>query len=121
MTEDVQAPGEATAPPTPFMLLCGSLGAQVHMALGLIPDPTTKKGEVEFDAARQGIEILEALEVKTAGNLEENEQKLLTDLLTQLKVLYVEVFKIHQKSGAEASTPGAEAPQTSQTSEEPDA
>ena len=103
MTDETKAHDEAKVPPTPFMMLCGSLGAQVHMALGLIPDPTTQKGKVEFDAARQGIAMLEDLETKTKGNLEAQEQKLMSDLLAQLKMLYVEVHKIHQKGAAEAA------------------
>ena len=106
MSDDAQAPDPSAAPPTPFMMLCGSLGAQVHMALGLIPDPTTQKGSVEFDAARQGITMLEDLEKKTRGNLEEEEAKLLSDLLAQLKMLYVQVHKIHE-GGADPATDDA--------------
>ena len=110
MTDETQAAREAREAPTPFMMLCGSLGAQVHMALGLIPDPTTQKGKVEFDAARQGIQILEDLEAKTKGNLDANEQKLMTDLLAQLKMIYVEVHKIHAQSQADAAGKGESAP-----------
>ena len=116
MSEDAQAPDPSATPPTPFMMLCGSLGAQVHMALGLIPDPTTQKGSVEFDAARQGIAMLEDLEKKTAGNLEEEEAKLLSDLLAQLKMLYVQVHKIHE-SGADPTKEDAPA-EADETQEE---
>lgn len=80
--------------PTPFMMLCASLGTQVHMALGLIQDPVEKKAVVELPAASQGIEILSMLEAKTKGNLDESEEKLLQDLLMQLRLIYVEVAKM---------------------------
>ena len=86
MSSDPQAPSS-------FMMLCASLGTQVHMALGLIEDPIEKKAVVELPTAQQGIEMLAMLETKTKGNLDEAEEKLLGDLLTQLRLIYVEVAK----------------------------
>ncbi len=86
-------PGPDPAEPTAFMMLCGGLAAQVQMALGLIEDPVEKKPKVELDAAQQGIDLLVTLQQKTRGNLEPREEKLLGGLLTQLRLIYVEVAK----------------------------
>jgi hypothetical protein len=79
------------------MMLCGSLAAQVQMALGLFEDPVQKKTIVEMDAAKQGIDLLEMLEEKTRGNLDDEEKALLSNLLTQLRLLYVEVAKARRE------------------------
>ena len=85
--------------PSSFMVLCATLGTQVHMALGLIPDPVTEKATVELPAAQQGIEMLAMLETKTKGNLEDREEKLLNDLLMQLRMIYVQVAKAATQQG----------------------
>lgn len=90
-------------PPTPFQMLCGSLAAQVHMALGLIPDPTEKDPRVELDAARQGIEMMAMLEEKTKGNLDEREAKSLGLLLAQLQMIFVERYRELKSKDAPAA------------------
>ena len=96
--------GMGEAPP-PFLVLCGSLAAQVQMALGLIPDPVEKKARIELAAAREGISLLDMLEAKTRGNLDDREKKTLADLLTYLRMLYVERVRQLQKKGESAVTP----------------
>lgn len=71
-----------------FVLSLAS-SAQVH--LGLVPNPATKKTEVALHLAKQTIDILEMIEKKTKGNLEENENKLLEQLLYELRMQYMEI------------------------------
>lgn len=75
---------------TTFVLSMAS-SAQVH--LGLVPNPTTKKPEVSLPLAKQTISILEMLQEKTKGNLEDDENKLFEQLLYELRMLYVEKNK----------------------------
>lgn len=70
-----------------------SLGTASMMALGEIENPVTKKKEENIEAARQNIDILELLVLKTKGNLEEKEAKLLNDVLYQVRLKYVEKKK----------------------------
>ena len=94
-------------PPTHFQVLCGSLAAQVHMALGLIPDPVDKQTRVEVGVAKQGIDMLAMLEEKTQGNLDEEEAKTLSVLLTQLRMIFVErVKELSQGDDPERSPEG---------------
>jgi len=95
------APPEGSEPPlTPFMMLCGTLATQVQYALGLIQTPDQKESILELGAARQGIDMLGTLEEKTKGNLEEEEQKLLGSMLSQLRFVYVEIAKRAKEQAA---------------------
>ena len=107
-TQGGGSPAEAPAP-TPFQILCGSLAAQVHMALGLIPDPVSKKAVVELPVARQGIDLLVMLEEKTEGNLDDEEKKTLTGLTAQLRMIYIEVAKQLEKQQEQTSEAADEA------------
>ena len=107
-----QTPGQEPEAPSSFQILCGSLAAQVHMALGLIADPVDQKTRIEIGAARQGIDMLGMLEEKTKGNLDDREKRTLSLLLTQLRMIFVERVKELQEggSGADAGEAGPQAP-----------
>ncbi len=104
-TQGESASGPEAGAPTTFQILCGSLAAQVHMALGLIPDPVDQQTRVELGAARQGIDMLTMLAEKTMGNLDEQETRTLSLLLTQLRMFFVERVKELKEQGSEAAEP----------------
>jgi hypothetical protein len=58
--------------------------------LGRLPHPETGKHETDLESARLFIDQLEMFEVKTRGNLNAEEQKLLTQNLTALRLAFVE-------------------------------
>lgn len=60
------------------------------MFLGRMPRPDGKQLAIDLDAARFCIDTLEMLEAKTKGNLSEQESRLLSDILTELRLAYVE-------------------------------
>lgn len=66
-----------------------SLNASALIHLGEIPDPHSKKREVNIPAAKHTITILEILAEKTAGNLTEEEKKLLDDMIYNIRMKYV--------------------------------
>ncbi|TXD33838.1 DUF1844 domain-containing protein [Lujinxingia vulgaris] len=68
-----------------------SLGTSCMVNLGKYPNPETGKLELDLDAARQVIHILQMLAEKTRGNLEDDESQLLRTLIYDLKLAYVEV------------------------------
>jgi hypothetical protein len=71
-----------------------SIGSSVLVHLGDAPHPETgKPAEKNLPLAHQSIEILSMLQVKTRGNLTEEEVKLLDQLLLDLKLRYVEASK----------------------------
>jgi len=66
-------------------------GAMIH--LGIVPDPTTGKTHPEPELARQNIEILSLLHEKTKGNLTSEEASLIENILTEVRLRYVDVNK----------------------------
>lgn len=66
-----------------------SLNASSLIHLGEIHDPQLKEITVNLPAAKHTIEILEIIKDKTVGNLDDNEQKLLNDILYNLRLKYV--------------------------------
>jgi len=66
-----------------------SLGTQAFMHLGDIPNPTTQQREKDLPAAKQMIDLLGMLQEKTKGNLDTDEERLLQQLLLDLRLRYV--------------------------------
>lgn len=84
------------APPLPqvnFSTFVFSLSSSVLLHLGEMPDPTTNKKVLDLQLAKQSIDILAMLQEKTSGNLDEEEENLLKNLLYELRMKYV----VHSK------------------------
>jgi hypothetical protein len=68
-----------------------SLASTAAVHFGDLADPNTgMKGQPDLDAAARIIELLSMLQDKTKGNLIEQEEKLLDDLLYELRLRYVQ-------------------------------
>jgi hypothetical protein len=103
-----QAKSPASPPPidapkrvAAFENLVRMLGQNAAMVLGAYADPQTGQPMVDPEAARELIDMLDALQEKTKGNLAPDEENLLLDLLGKLKLTYVE---INQAVAAQAAT-----------------
>lgn len=75
-----------------FVTFCFSLGTQAMALLGETKIPGAEV-PLDLNAAKQTIDILEMLRDKTKGNLTENESKLVSNLLYDLHMKYVQVSK----------------------------
>jgi Domain of unknown function (DUF1844) len=90
-----QAPPQADAPHATaaegmnFASFLISLGTQAFMHLGDIPNPLTQQREKDLPAAKQMIDLLGILQTKTQGNLTADEERLLQQLLLDLRLRYV--------------------------------
>jgi len=95
--EEKTAACEGTeAPPLPeinFATFIFSLNSAVLVHLGLVEEPLTGKKEKNLPLAKQTIDILGMLEEKTGGNLSGDEEKLLTNILHDLRMMYVKECK----------------------------
>lgn len=69
------------------------LSTQALMHLGEIPNPVSGEVESALPVAKQMIDILAMLRDKTKGNLDQGEQKLVDDVLFDLRMRYVEAVK----------------------------
>jgi hypothetical protein len=70
-----------------------SLSTQALMHLGEIASPMSGKIEADVPVAKQMIDILGILQDKTRGNLNTGEERLLEDILFDLRMKYVEAVK----------------------------
>jgi len=84
---DADAPKRSPA----FENLIRMLGSNAAMVLGGYADPRTGQPVIDPDAARELIDMLDALHEKTKGNLAPEEESLLLDLNGKLKLTYLEV------------------------------
>ena len=77
-------------PPMDFTTFCLSLASSAMMHLGQAPMPETGKTERSLPLAKQTIDILALLEEKTRGNLTGEEAKLVSTLLYDLRLRFVQ-------------------------------
>ena len=61
----------------------------VMMLLGKIANPMTGKTERDLDAARWTIDLIGAVQERTKGNLNEQEERLLAQVVTNLRLNFV--------------------------------
>ncbi len=105
-TAAVPPPVETPKSLPAFENLIRMLGSNAAMVLGGYADPSTGQPMIDPEAARELIDMLDALHEKTKGNLAPEEDNLLLDLLGKLKMTYLE---INQAVAAEAAKAKAKA------------
>jgi hypothetical protein len=82
---------DSTPPPASFEMLVSMLFSQAMAMLGHFPDPQTGKTTTNKPYAKYTIDTLDLLSQKTAGNLSEDESKMLSQTLHSLRMAYIEV------------------------------
>jgi hypothetical protein len=90
------------------------LSNMAMMVLGKVPDPRSGQTFRDLEAAQLFIDQLEALEVKTKGNLTKEEEGLLKQTLMALRLAFVEAVESPAPAGKTA-----EASPTTETGETP--
>jgi hypothetical protein len=86
----VSAGTRGPLPPADLSFLIGTLYLQGAMGLGLLPNPVTKKAEVQPDAAKHAIDVLAMLQQKTEGNRTPEESEELEGVLHELRMAFVQ-------------------------------
>lgn len=76
-------------PEATFLSLINMLAVEAAMHLGLIETPGEASPSIDLEAARHMIDMLGVLEQKTQGNLGPDEEKLLENILADLRMQYV--------------------------------
>ena len=85
-------------PPNPdFNFFVTTLSLQASIALGQIANPATNKTEEDLVQAKFLIDTLGMLQDKTKGNLNDDEFKLLENLLYDLRSIYLSKEKGEKK------------------------
>src|SRR2546430_13946138 len=91
------------------------------MLLGKTPHPETGQTLRDLDGAKMFIDQLEMLQLKTRGNLDPQEEKLLKQSLTALRMAFVEAVEDHSSEPRVAPAAANEAAQSSGTAVPQDA
>jgi hypothetical protein len=79
---------DETLPVIDFATFVVSLSHSALMHLGHAPHPETDTVEIHLPLARQTIDLIALLEVKTKGNLTGEEERLLGQVLYELRTKY---------------------------------
>jgi hypothetical protein len=96
-----QEPGSKSAettPPPPFpeanlLTLIFSLYTHTQICLGVLPDPMTQRPQKDLPQAKYNIDLLGVLKEKTVGNLSQEEEQTLENILYEVRMGYVEASK----------------------------
>lgn len=76
--------------PVDFSTHVLSLASTALIALGKMPAPDGQTQAIDLETARHLIDVLAMFELKTKGNLDQAEAKLLASLLYDLHIEYVD-------------------------------
>ncbi|MEO8799966.1 MAG: DUF1844 domain-containing protein [Polyangiaceae bacterium] len=85
---------EDSLPSIDFATFVLSLSHSALMHLGEAPHPETNKVEKNLPLARQTIDLITVLEEKTRGNLTGDEERLMHQILFDLRMRFVELSKL---------------------------
>ena len=77
-------------PPLDFTTFVLSLSTSALMHLGIVRSPDGGNGEPNFSMARQTIDLIGLLHDKTKGNLTGEEERILHQVLFDLRMQYTE-------------------------------
>ncbi len=86
-------PGDFPLPPASLEILIASLATQAMVALGILPNPLTKKRDRMPNQAKHLIDLLGVLQAKTEGNRTAEESEVLDNTLHDLRMAYVSVLQ----------------------------
>lgn len=71
--------------------LISMLTTQAFFSMGALKMEGQENREPDLELAKYNIDMLETIEEKTKGNLTEQEEKVMTDTLNQLRMVYVKL------------------------------
>lgn len=92
-----------------FLSIMYSFHAAAMQQMGKIANPFTGKVERDLNGARGTIEVLIMFRKKTEGNLTDRERRILTNLITELQLNFVDESKREPAAAEEAKAEEAEA------------
>ncbi len=92
-TEGSNSEGEDALPAIDFATFVLSLSHSVLMHLGDAPDPSGGVTRRDVGMAKQTIDLLSLIQEKTAGNLTGEEERLLNQVMIDLRARYEEVVR----------------------------
>ena len=89
----MSGPADPALPDIDFTTFILSLNHSARVNLGDAPDPATGSTASNAVLAKQTIDLLALLQEKTSGNLSGEEERILDQVLYDLRMRYVEVTR----------------------------
>jgi len=80
-------------PDVTFSTFIASLSSSALVHLGEIAEPSTGQKQENIQIAKHTIDIIGLLQEKTKGNLTKEEEKLIQNILTDLRMRYLSALK----------------------------
>jgi hypothetical protein len=84
-----QESSQIPLPEINFPSLIFSLSSTALFHLGELPDPQTNEKKKDLPLAKHAIDTIAMLKEKTAGNLSDDEEKFIVNVLTDIRLRYV--------------------------------
>jgi Domain of unknown function (DUF1844) len=84
---------KGAAPTIDFTTLIMSFASASMISMGIVPDPATGTNQKNLIIAQQNIDIITVLKEKTKGNLTQEEDQLIDQILYELRMHYIEALK----------------------------
>ncbi|MBU0639628.1 MAG: DUF1844 domain-containing protein [Planctomycetes bacterium] len=103
LAQEVAQPEEL--PEAGFAELVNLIAMQAMVGLGMVASPTGERLPANFELAKHFIDMLQALEDKTKGNLDDDEKKMMDQILYELRMRYIQAT-----TGGAAPMGGATSP-----------
>ncbi|MCB1195217.1 DUF1844 domain-containing protein [bacterium] len=101
-----------------FIGLVSILANSALQRLGKVMNPLTGKIERDIESARMTIDWLRMLKVKTAGNLNSDEDRILTSYISNLQLNYVDEIEKDNLSAKEKAKEQIKSPEPSESANE---
>jgi hypothetical protein len=71
-----------------------SLASATFIEMGVVEDPLTKSKKKDLSSAKQHIDLLQMLQEKTRGNLDDEERGLLERILRDVRLQFVKASEV---------------------------
>ena len=89
LAQETDRPPAGPPPDPSFSMIISSFVAQSLMALGEMESPVDGQRTCDLGTAKFTIDLLQVMQDKTQGNLDDNEKKMLDSALYDLRMRYV--------------------------------
>ena len=83
--------------PASFVNFLSTLATNAAASLGAMPHPATGQRTIDLESGKYWIEVLSMLRDKTNGNLHRKEAELLTGILSDLKMQFVQINRLAEE------------------------
>jgi hypothetical protein len=91
--EKQEPTADSPLPEANLLTLIFSLYTHTQICLGLFPDPVSQKPQKDLPQAKYNIDLLTMLMEKTKGNLTQEEEQTLENILYEVRMGYIEASK----------------------------